>query len=219
MTATTTTPLYVEADGETVFQAHSLNTRYGTDEPTLWNGFVSPLFTTEQARVIMDAINAEADENPDLDRFEYDADNDLFIVVEADEIGQATSYDVETVEREGVRLHLIGGGAWTWNVTHPRVYEVHTDRGENVSNSPTGDFATRTEADADRDAAQAIRPDMGFDIVERHAVVGLSDNDDPRVVHSDCAAAYIVEHPGVADDGVQPYESGEFCAECDEVLL
>ena len=45
-------------------------------------------------------------------------------------------------------------------------YEVRSQFGENVSNLRTGDFATREEALRDLEAAEEMRPDMKFKIVE-----------------------------------------------------
>ena len=45
-------------------------------------------------------------------------------------------------------------------------YEVRSSLHENVSNSKTGDFEKREDAERDLEAVSWIRPDMSFRIVE-----------------------------------------------------
>lgn len=79
-----------------------------------WNGFALPWFTEEQGKALIPQLDAAIAENGEdaADKLTWDAERGVFVLSPYwDE-----PYDVRTIERDGVTLHGIGTGAWTWQL-------------------------------------------------------------------------------------------------------
>lgn len=100
-----TTPIRVTF-GENTYDATAL-------DPATWNGFVVPLFTTEQAQAILPDLQPEEGSDSHL---EYDADRDVFVLVDTYDPDCTERIDADVVEHDGVRLHAVGAFSWTWSV-------------------------------------------------------------------------------------------------------
>lgn len=104
MSTTATTVLVTFGMG--VYPATALDGR-------TWNGFVVPLFTTEQAQAILPDLQPEEGSDSHL---EYDADRDVFVLVDTYDPDCTERIDADVVEHDGVRLHAVGALSWAWSV-------------------------------------------------------------------------------------------------------